>query len=161
MCGYSQWFGNAHIIHTKLIMLITSLLLRSHISIYMVYKVIHHQNPWNASWGSWRLFFKLYIRVSMAFTFQGWSSVSWKRETFRVTKHQQNDKKYLKILKTYPWSELTDPLEIGYGACLEILAENVNVCFIVLHFHEVCSMTHEKWSEVATHKCVSWATREG
>jgi hypothetical protein len=37
----------------------------------------------------------------MAFTFQGWSSVSW-RWTFRVTEHEPDDKKCLKNLRTHP-----------------------------------------------------------
>jgi hypothetical protein len=41
----------------------------------------------------WRTFFKPDNGSWLAFTFQGWSSVSWRWRTFRVTKQQQNDRK--------------------------------------------------------------------
>jgi hypothetical protein len=42
---------------------------------------------------TWRTFFKLDSGIWMAFTFLGWSSVSWRWRAFRATKHQQNDNK--------------------------------------------------------------------
>jgi hypothetical protein len=54
---------------------------------------IYYQNPWNASWGFQRIFFKPDSGFWMTFTFQGRLSVSWKWWMFRATKHQQNDRK--------------------------------------------------------------------
>jgi hypothetical protein len=38
----------------------------------------------------------------MGFTFQGQLSVSWRWQTFRLSKHQQNDQKCWKYLRTHP-----------------------------------------------------------
>jgi hypothetical protein len=53
--------------------------------------------------GIWRAYFKPDSGFWMAFTFQGWSSFSWRWWTFRVTKHQQNDGKCWKNSITHPW----------------------------------------------------------
>jgi hypothetical protein len=44
----------------------------------------------------------------MTFTFHGHSSVSWRWQTFRVTKHQQNDRKYWKNSITRPQRPLSN-----------------------------------------------------
>jgi hypothetical protein len=68
--------------------------------------LIRYQNPSNASWGFWKTFFKLNSGFWMAFTFQGRSSVSWRWQMFRATKHQQNDRKCWQNSRTHPWRPL-------------------------------------------------------
>jgi hypothetical protein len=50
----------------------------------------------------WRTFFKLDSGFWMKFMFQSWSIVSWKWQTFRVTKHQQNNRRCGKNSTTHP-----------------------------------------------------------
>jgi hypothetical protein len=82
--------------------------------------VICYQNPWNASWGFWRTFFKPDSSFWMPFMFQGQSYVSWRWQTFSVTKHQQNDRKCWKIREfihedcRQTIHELTDTAGISY-----------------------------------------------
>jgi hypothetical protein len=66
-------------------------------------------------------------------------SVSWRWWTFRVTKHQQNDRKCWKNLRTHPRKpspihEFTNIAGISYGVCQEILTENLNMCCIATKF---------------------------
>jgi hypothetical protein len=68
--------------------------------------------------------------------FQGRLSVSWKWQTFRVTMHQQNDRKW-SVKKVQELihedhcrtiHELVDTVGISYDAvCQEILTENLNM----------------------------------
>jgi hypothetical protein len=88
---------------------------------------------WNALLCFWRTFFKPDNGFWMAFTFKDWPSVSWRWQTFRVTKHHQNDRKCLKNSRTHPrrlslnnpW--LSDIVVINYGVYQEILTENLNM----------------------------------
>jgi hypothetical protein len=91
-------------------------------------------------------------------------SVSWRRQKFRVTKHQQNNRICWKNSRTHPqrpppnnpwarrhrWDQLWR------------LPEDLNRKFeYALHWHKVCSPTLDKWSKAAAHKRVSWGTQEG
>jgi hypothetical protein len=58
--------------------------------------------PLNASWDFWRTFFKPETCFWMVFMFQGRLSVSWRWQLFRVTKHQQNDRKRWTNSRTHP-----------------------------------------------------------
>jgi hypothetical protein len=75
----------------------------------------------------------------MAFTFQGQLSVSSRCRTFRVTKHQKNDRKLLKILsidenRCRTIHELAGTIDISYGVCQEILTEYLNMHHIAAKF---------------------------
>jgi hypothetical protein len=90
--------------------------------------------------GFWRTFFKPDGSFSMAFTFQGRPSVSWRWRMFRATTHQQNDRKCWKNLKLIGEDhyrtihELTDTVGLSYGVCQEILTERLNMLRITTKF---------------------------
>jgi hypothetical protein len=99
----------------------------------------------------------------MTFTFQGWSSVSWRWWTFRATKHQQNDRKCWRIqelihkdrLRTI--HKLGDIIVISYVVCQEISRENLNTRRIAEKFVPRLLTNDQKQWRVN----LSWATREG
>jgi hypothetical protein len=68
---------------------------------------MRYWHPWNASWGSWRTFFKPDISFWMTFTFQGRSSLSWRWQTFWAT-HRQKDRKCWKNSRTHVCSLTLD-----------------------------------------------------
>jgi hypothetical protein len=76
----------------------------------------------------------------MAFMFQGRSSASWRWQTLRATKHQQNDRKCWKNSRTHPWRpSLNNPwtrrhVGFSYGVWQEILTENLNMRHIAAKF---------------------------
>jgi hypothetical protein len=112
----------------------------------------------------WRTFFKPDSGFWMAFTFQGQSSVSRRWQMFRATKHQQNDRKCSKNLRTHPQRLSPNNLWAHRHRWNQLwsLPGDCNRKFEdALHFHEVCPPTLDKWSKAAAHKHVSWAMREG
>jgi hypothetical protein len=68
----------------------------------------------------------------MAFTFQGRSSVSWRRRTYRAIKHHQNDRICWKIRELIHEDlrrtihGLANTVGISYGVWQEILTEKLN-----------------------------------
>jgi hypothetical protein len=76
----------------------------------------------------------------MAFTFQGWLSVSWSQQTFRKPQHQQNFTKCWKNSRYHPqrlspnnpWAHRHHG--ISYGVWQEILKENLNMHRIAAKF---------------------------
>jgi hypothetical protein len=100
----------------------------------------------------------------MAFTFHGLWSTRWRWRTFRATKHQQNNRKCWKKLRTPPrrpslnnpwarrhcWDQLW-----SLPGDLSRKFEHAPNC------REVCSPTLDKWSKAAVCKRVSWAMQEG
>jgi hypothetical protein len=94
----------------------------------------------------------------MAFTFQGRSSVSWRWWMFRVTNHQQNNRKCWKLSRTHsqrlppnnPWARR------HYWDQLWSLPGDLN-----RKFEHVCSLTLDKWSKAVGRKHMSSAKREG
>jgi hypothetical protein len=110
-----------------------------------------------------RTFCRLDSSFWMALTFQGQSSVSWRWWTFRTTKHQQNDRKYWKNLRSHSWRPfLNNPWALRHRLdLLQCLPGDLNRKFEhAQHCCEVCSPTLDKWSKAAARTCVSWATRD-
>jgi hypothetical protein len=77
-------------------------------------RLIRYRNPCNVSWGFWRTLFKPDSGFWMAFTFQGWSSVSWRWQTFRATRHQKMLKKFMNSsTKTVAEQSMISPTLLG------------------------------------------------
>jgi hypothetical protein len=85
-------------------------------------------------WGFLRTFFKPNNCFWMAFTFQGWLSVSWRGQNVQGDHAPAKRQKMLKNVRTHPWRlSPNNPWSVN-GVFQEILTGNVNMRCTVAKF---------------------------
>jgi hypothetical protein len=89
----------------------------------------------------------------MILMFQGWLSVSWRWRMFRATKHQQNDRKCWKNLRTHPWRPSPNNPWVRRHRWDQLwsLPDLNRKSEHALQCCEICSPILHRWSNAAEH----------